>query len=136
MNAKLKGIAGVLVIFLAGTAVGWIGTRHWYKERVEGLMRGNPEAFHEVIVRRLDRKLNLNPEQVGRLREILNQSHEEVAAAREDLSPEIQEILEETKSRVEAILTPEQATTFRHLTEKDHAPGNPMATALPAALGR
>lgn len=129
MNTKLKGIAGVLVIFIAGAAVGWIGTRHWYKERVESLMRGNPEAFHEVIVRRLDRKLNLNPDQVKNLREILNQSHEEVAAAREDLSPEIQEILEETKSRVEAILTPEQAVTFRHLTEKDHAAANPMVNS-------
>lgn len=133
VNSKLKGIAGVLVIFLAGTAVGWLGTRYWYKERVDSLMRGNPEAFHEVIVRRLDRKLNLNPGQVDKLREILNQSHEEVTAAREDLSPEIQEILEETKSRVEAILTPEQAATFRHLTEKEHAAANPMATTSPSA---
>lgn len=128
----MKGIAGVLVIFLVGAAAGWIGARHWYKERLEGLMRGNPEAFHEVIVRRLNKKLNLNPGQVDKLREILSQSHEEVAAAREDLSPEIQEILEETKIRVEAILTPAQVATFRHMTEKEHAASNAMATAPPA----
>lgn len=132
VNAKMKGIAGVLVIFLAGAATGWIGARHWYKERLEGLMRGNPDAFHEVIVRRLNRKLNLNPGQVDKLREILNQSHEEVAAAREELSPEIQEILEETRSRVEAILTPAQVYVFRHLTEKEHT-ANQMAPAPAAA---
>lgn len=124
-----------MVIFLVGAATGWIGARHWYKERLEGLMRGNPDAFHEVIVRRLNKKLNLSPAQVDTLREILNQSHEEVTAAREELSPEIQEILEETRSRVEAILTPAQAYVFRHLTEKEHT-ANQMATTPPAAPGR
>ncbi len=123
------------MIFLVGAAAGWIGARHWYKERLEGLMRGNPEAFHEVIVRRLNKNLSLDAEQLNKLRDILNQSHEEVAAVREDLSPEIQEILEETKSRVESILTPAQIEAFRHLTEKDHA-GNQMATGSPAASGR
>lgn len=131
VNAKLKGIAGVVVIFLVGAAAGWIVARHSYRERLEGLMRGNPEAFHEVIVRRLNKKLNLEPDQVNKLREILNQSHEEVAAAHEDLTPEIQEILEETKSRVESILTPSQAVVFRQMTEKERATTNSIATVPP-----
>lgn len=129
----MKGIAGVLVIFLAGTASGYIGARHVYKERLEGFMRGNPEAFHEVIVRRLNRQLNLNAGQVSNLREILQQSHDEVAAAREDLSPEIQEILEETKTRVEAILTPPQVAAFRQLTEKEHNASGSTGNASTAA---
>lgn len=124
-----------MVIFLVGAVAGWVGAQYRYKERLEGLMRGNPEAFHEVIVRRLNKKLDLSPDQVNRLRGILNQSHEEVTAAHEDLSPEIQEILEETRSRVEAILTPPQAAAFRHLTEKEHAAAS-MGTAPAAARER
>ncbi len=135
MNIKLKGIAGILVIFLVGAAAGWIAAGRMYKERLEGLMRGNPEVFQEVIVRRLNKNLGLSADQVNKLRDILSQSHEEVVAVREDLSPEIQEILEETKSRVEAILTPAQIEAFRHLSEKDRIT-NQIAQGSSGASGR
>ncbi|MBI5179167.1 MAG: hypothetical protein HZA04_07905 [Nitrospinae bacterium] len=113
---RVKGIIGLLLVFAVGIGIGWIATSRYYHKKVDSMLKGAPEAFQDVIVRRMDKKLGLDKAQEAQIREILRETHEQMAEAREEFDPEIQEILQSAKGRVKSVLKPAQVGKFEKMT--------------------
>lgn len=116
-----RGVAGVLAVFAVGMAFGWLAAHAAYKKKVDNMLKGAPEAFQEVIVKRLNKKLKLDREQENQLRAILRETHDQMSEAREEVTPETQEILREAKDRVKKILRPDQMNTFEKMAAENRA---------------
>ncbi len=116
-----KGVAGIILVFATGMALGWVVAHASYRKKVDNMLKGGPEAFQDVIVKRMNRKLKLDSQQEKKLREILLDTHDQMVEAREELNPEIQEILREAKNKVGTILKPEQMKKFEKMALESQA---------------
>src|SRR6188768_3486987 len=108
----LKRILGVLLIFFFGVFIGAAITSGGVAKKLRETMLGGPEAVMDVIVKRLDRELNLDPEQKRKLQGIMDDSHIKLRQSREKVQPEIEQALLEAENRTRAILYPKQIPKF------------------------
>ena len=73
--------------------------------------RGQGREFLE----RLDRDLNLTPDQHQKLEKILNESQKRSKEIWEKISPELREEMKTSREKMRAVLTPEQIARFDEL---------------------
>lgn len=121
-------VVSLVAVFLVGIALGLMGgilfahQMHsrapgpWpMREGPGGRMRrsGEPPPISEALPR-LQRMLNLTPEQVARIKPRVIESQKQFEAARESL-----------RSRIEAELTPEQKKRFDEFHRRHSFPGGP-----------
>jgi Spy/CpxP family protein refolding chaperone len=114
-SAKTVVIAVVIVIisFLSGAAAG-IFVDHIYMRRHFGVGRG-PHIAPSLIMRRLDRSLDLTPAQHDRIKEIVERHHRRILEISENIRPQIHRELEATNAEITAVLTPEQREKYEKL---------------------
>jgi uncharacterized membrane protein YeaQ/YmgE (transglycosylase-associated protein family) len=118
---KWKIIVSVILVFLLGALAGVLVIHKVDQHRIAGIIRGEPGAVGELIVQRLNHKLRLDPEQVGKLRVIVYETHDEIRNVRKQFRPQIQEILERSRNRVRAILRPDQLEEYEKIVAERKA---------------
>lgn len=115
---KWKAIVSVILVFLLGSLAGALVTHEIYQHRVEGIIRGEAKSVRELIVQRLQHKLDLDPTQVEQLRIIVKETHAEMKNVRKQFRPQIEEILAHSQNRVRAILRPDQLEKYEKIVEE------------------
>lgn len=115
---KWKTIVSVVLVFLLGSLSGALVTHKIDQHRMTGIIKGDPKAIRELIVRRLNHKLHLDSSQEEQLRAILKETHEEMRNVRKQFKPQIEEILMRSQNRVRTILRPDQLAEYEKIVEE------------------
>jgi len=111
-------ILGVLLVFLFGVLFGAAATNAGIAKKVRELMMGGPEAAMDIVVRRLDSELKLDPEQKRKLQTIVDDAHIKLRQSRAKIQPEVDATLHEAEERARAILYPNQIEKFDQLLNR------------------
>ena len=115
---NIKAIIGIILVFAFGAASGAVVTHMIHRTKLESFINGGPEAKEEVILSRLTRKLDLDGRQQEQVRSIIHENHLAMRQVRKQYRPQIQAILEQGQSRINAVLRPEQRDKFRGIIEE------------------
>ena len=107
----LLALAG---LFALGVVSGGLGA-HLYYARALDRPPGPPPFLAPFMGPRLERALDLSPEQSEQIRAILEQGRREAGSLRRDLVPRLEELMERNRARIREILTPEQRRRFEEL---------------------
>jgi hypothetical protein len=112
---KWKAIVSIIIVFLLGALAGALVTHKIYQHRVEGIMKGEPKTMSEFIVRRLDRELNLDANQLEQLRAIVEETHAAMKRVRRQFRPQIEQILARSQEKIRVLLRPEQLEKYEKI---------------------
>ena len=112
-NTKKRGEAAVLVlvVFLLGALLGGVGNHVW-GERVWGKQIINTQPTRNEIVGNLTRDLQLTPDQQKQLGSIVDDTRAQWRTLYTTIEPLHEQIREESRDRIRAILTPDQKPKF------------------------
>ncbi len=116
--SRFTAVVAVVALFVSGIAIGALGTHLYYAYRVRGPI-GPPAMGAGFFVERLERRLDLTPEQAAEIDAILERTHETAAEMRRDLRPRIEELMERTADEIRGVLTDEQREAFEKLRQRD-----------------
>lgn len=102
--------------FLLGVVVGGLGGELLHVRRIAVWHHGggDPPGFG-FLGHRLERRLDLSPEQARQVEEILERTRRDLWEMRHEIGPRIHRRMAATHSEIEAVLTPEQRKELRHL---------------------
>ena len=109
---KWRAIVSIIIVFVLGAFAGALVAHKIYQHRVDGIMKGEPRTMKEFIVRRLDRKLHLDPNQLEQLRAIVEETHAEMRKVRKQYRPQIEEILARSQEKIRALLRSDQLEKY------------------------
>ncbi len=143
MNTS-KVILATLVIFIAGLVTGAVLVRQssWVRRAVRPPVTrpggpGTPGIMRVEFLRRLQRELDLSPEQKERIEKILKEGQEESRRIMEPVMPELRQQFSRTKDQFREVLTPEQRRKFDELVRhpqhsREKRRQGPQQSPLPA----
>lgn len=100
----------LLGIFIGGSAVMFF---EWHAG-IWPRRRSGPERF----IQNLTRDLNLTPDQVEKIKVILDESNQKFRDFRRQLRPQFDELRKEGRGRIRQVLTPEQVTKFDEIMSR------------------
>jgi Spy/CpxP family protein refolding chaperone len=118
-KTRTEAAALVFVVFLLGVLVGGLGGHLW-GERVwghQGPIHAGPPS-REQIVSDLTHELQLTPDQQKQLGSIIDETRTQVRALYAPLDGQHDQIRLQGRSRIRAILTPEQQPKFDAFMQK------------------
>jgi Spy/CpxP family protein refolding chaperone len=115
-----KSLLLLALVFVAGIAVGMIGTRLVVRHMVQTAI-SNPGEFQSLLERNLSRKLRLEPRQQLKLREILTQTHAQMSDLRREYRPQMLLILTDADNRITNMLTPQQRARYERMKAENRA---------------
>jgi Spy/CpxP family protein refolding chaperone len=127
MNALSRSrlLAGIVIVlvFLAGVAVGFFLhhelPRHgWAGFAIGGPPPGPPPELKGRMLQRLDRALDLTPEQHARIDSVLTRRESDLRALMTEARPRFEAIAARTRSEIQAVLTPAQQQKFAEITRR------------------
>lgn len=107
-------LGAVLAVFLVGLAGGVAGAHLFYAHKLEAKSERVP-FLAPHYQGRLDRSLDLSPQQEQEIRRILRQAHEEAESLRREVRPRIHQLMEGAHEQIREVLTPEQRQRFEEL---------------------
>ena|SRR5579863_4902711 len=112
-NSKTRGEAAilVLVVFILGVLLGGVGNHLW-GERVWGHAYPPGPPTHTQIVNELTRELQLTPDQQQQLGVIVDDTKAKIHAAYAPADAQREQLRQQGRARIRAILTPEQLPKF------------------------
>ena len=117
----LAGIVIVLV-FLAGVAVGFFLQHELPRHRRPGFAIGGPPGRSPEVkgwmLQRLDRELDLTPEQHARIDTVLTRRESDLHALMAEARPRFEAIAARTRTEIQAVLTPAQQQKFAEITRR------------------
>jgi Spy/CpxP family protein refolding chaperone len=115
-KVKLQVWLLIVVVFVLGGVTGGSLDRLYLSKNPGPEQRRGPHRMME----RLKKDLNLNDEQVGKIRTIFEESRKEVNQATLIKCPEVLESRTRTRARIRETLTPEQQKRFDEInTQRD-----------------
>jgi Spy/CpxP family protein refolding chaperone len=138
MNRALqwKLIAGFFLVFLAGGVTGaFVGAAH---ARHFFFMAPRPAVISERMRERLQRELNLTPEQVTKISPVLDKAAAELHQVRRDTGRRVHEIIAETHRQMAGTLTDDQRGKLQQIEERHrrwhhgHGPHGPPPETSPS----
>ncbi len=105
-------IFGIVLVYLLGILCGAFATHLLYKYHLDSIISGRAQTREDVIVNRLDKKLELDDRQEEQVRAIVHESQEEIKALRTQMRPQSEAIIAKAQAKISMILTPEQRNKF------------------------
>jgi Spy/CpxP family protein refolding chaperone len=123
---KAGAWATVVAVFLVGVVVGAFGLHVLYgHDLVDPPFRKGPPGGRPPgggppgggfgsgrHIQMLEERLDLTPEQAAQIHEILRESHAEGERLRREFEPQLRRHMDETRRRIDEVLTPEQREEF------------------------
>jgi len=112
-------VAGVLLVFLTGAALGGLGTRIYMERRIRGLVHeGPPAKLVPRFIGRMLHELDLPPERRAEVETIARELQTELIDLRGKYRPELETILSEHLDRIREKLTPEEQARMDEFRER------------------
>lgn len=122
-----KVTLALLGLFLLGAATGTVVTLKVVKRYIEA--RTNPERMSQSLLQEYQRRLRLTPEQVERLRPILQRTGREMGELRTEMAGRTFQVIRLSHEEIAAELQPEQREEFarvnKEMRERFRQPGPP-----------
>jgi Spy/CpxP family protein refolding chaperone len=119
MTDRMRALAVLVAMFLAGCALGAAGSYYWLSRVDSSTQTLQPQPQPQPPMmrdpgnnRRIAEILQLTPEQDSRFREIMADSRKEIEAIRSEELPKIQSAQAEMNRRISELLTEEQRKKF------------------------
>ncbi len=114
-----RAVGWVLLVFVLGIALGALGT-YLVGARVRG---ARPESQDHRdkrarVVERFTRELNLTPDQQKQLDAILADMHNKYEEIRKQVAPHNEQVRQQGREQIRAILTPEQRPKFEEFLRR------------------
>jgi hypothetical protein len=121
-KTSIVAVFVLAVTFVAGAAVGIVADRVLHRGHI-------PEFATPVLVRRLDRHLDLSDAQAKQVAAIIDRHHAQINAFFSALHPRVRQEIEQANREIEAVLTPAQRVKFAAMKMRLHGPlaGRPPA---------
>lgn len=108
-KAKIIAAVGVVLVFLAGAAIGAIGMRIYVRHRIADFVgKGPPPRMVGHLMRKITAELSLSPEQEAEVRRIAESLRGELMGLREKYRPEVEAIIEKQFAAIKDCLDPAQ----------------------------
>jgi hypothetical protein len=117
MSAKTKTTIGFILLFLFGMIFGVAFTLIIEGGIIKRAL-ANPNRGWEILAKRISRELNLTPEQRTALDEILLETQDGLQKIREQVGPSVDELLDNSRGRIEGILTVKQQDRFHQMYDR------------------
>ena len=114
-NSKKTIIIAVIVVLVAFASGGIAGMLVEHVHLMRRMHGRGPRFAPQMMVHRLDRTLDLTPEQRTKVEEIVMRHHQRIVAITESTRPRVRQELEAANREIEAVLTPEQREKFEKL---------------------
>ena len=111
-STVLLAVVVLLLTFAAGALVGVVGGRAFFWSRIQS---GGKRPVADFMVKRLDRSLDLTPQQEAQVTRNLHAHHERIGAVWSGLRPQLRREVDQTNAEIERVLTPEQRKKFSGL---------------------
>ncbi len=108
--SRVKVIAGLVVLFVAGLLSGIVGTCFYHNYERQHRGERGPAAQHERLMKRLTHELALSAEQQADIDPIITRAHVAILELRFAHQAEVEDILAKGLTDAKAKLTPEQQT--------------------------
>lgn len=109
-----KSIVLLALVFLAGAAVGVVGTRSAVRRAVKQAI-AQPENVQSLLERNLTRKLRLDPDQEAKLHGVLTEARGRLRDLRQAWQPQAAVVFRGADTKILALLTPAQQTRYEQL---------------------
>jgi len=103
------------VTFVAGAVVGIFADHLLHRGHI-------PEFATHVLVRRLDRHLDLTDAQEKKVAAIIDRHHAQINAFFSTMQPRVRQEIEQANREIEAVLTPAQRRAFARFKMRVHGP--------------
>jgi Spy/CpxP family protein refolding chaperone len=134
-------ICAALVIFAAGLVTGVFADRAAVAARTEHVsppppFQGRPD--HRRFLEKLDKELNLTPDQHKQIEGLLAASQDRIKKLWEPVRPKVHEEYHQTREEINKLLTPEQQELYKKMRakmgrpegrERDRKDGEPKSGA-------
>ena len=123
-----KVILATMVIFGAGVVTGGLLVRHTAppshspRPASPRLAASTPSGLRMEVLRRVEKELDLTPQQRAEVDGIISASQERTKKLMEPIAPQLHAELQQTKDAVRAVLTPEQRPRFDELLKQQQKP--------------
>lgn len=108
-----KVILALVALFLIGGVTGTAVTLKVVKQIVAN--RSNPERVPQLMLHEYERRLDLTPEQVEKIRPIMQRTGREMWELRAEMTGRTFQIIRHSNEQIAAELTPEQQKRFEEL---------------------
>lgn len=116
MNKKrLKIMAALTVLFLSGIITGVSVTLIYVRKNVDKIMKGDYHFISDNIHRRINKKLELTPEQSLQLRDLTREAVAELNQLREQFRPLVNAIVLKKSEKLRQLLSPSQKSKLDEL---------------------
>lgn len=118
---KTKTIAALLIVaaLLCGIVIGVAGDRAFTTWRIR-----HSGSIANRIVHHLDRQLNLTPQQLVAVQQIVERHRQRIDALLASVRPGIRQEIDATNAEIDRVLTPQQREKFRtmrmHMLQREH----------------
>ena len=108
----------VALVFLAGVAVGVVGTRiavrHWINTAIQ-----RPQNFQMLLERNLRRRLQLDARQRVEVHRILTDTRVQLRDLRQEYRPQVVTVLTNAEAQISAVLAPDQRARFERMQQQN-----------------
>lgn len=115
---KTRLWAGIALVFLSGLIIGAVGTGLYIKKTITGVLHEGPPAVKKIIVKRLDKELDLTGNQKTEIEKIVGEAQSRLLNLRLQHQPEIEEIIEGGISQMKTKLSKEQQLKLDKVHER------------------
>jgi hypothetical protein len=112
--------AYLFLVFVSGAVVGALGYRMYSPPAASSSQRMSPEQWRKQYLDELQSHVNLTPEQMQKANAILDETDARFNKARDQHHQAIDQIREDHRAKLRALLTPEQLPKYEQFrTERD-----------------
>ena len=115
---RLRGFAGVFLIFFFGLIVGAALTGGTIWKEMRDVIEGGPDAVVGKISDRLKKELKLDDAQEHMLAQIVTETRIKLRVLRAEKQPQVTETILDAEQKLRAILNAEQQKKFGEIAAK------------------
>lgn len=116
---NLKSVLCILLIFILGAASGGLGVHIYYKSCGETYQRFDRKAREEMLLNRLDRRLDLDDRQREQVRALIAETRTEIKNIKNQYRPQMKAVIEKSKAKMRQLLRPDQLEKFeKYMAER------------------
>jgi Spy/CpxP family protein refolding chaperone len=123
-SRRSRLVAGIVIVlvFLAGGAIGFFLHHSMHRRGFPGLAIGGPPGpppeVRGWMLNRLDRELDLTREQHARIDSVLTRREADLRVLVTEARPRFEAIATRTRTEIQAVLTPSQQEAFAKITQR------------------